>query len=294
FLAMSSAELDAALVKLDAWESEGRWSDEPFVRDRLIRLFAEEAVEAIYAEAEAAAPLNFVEAVEVQMPSYDWSALHEEATARADKLSPEERVAEVRWLEHDQARHRNEAQFALNHATRRAEAMGLNPASDRREDLQTEESEKAAALSDEELAAAMEKIEAWEAGDKWFDAAYVRNHLIYMLIDDAAVREALASEENIQYWTLRDAEWDRYFRDAASEADLIPRAQHRDRVDKLAAAWPDLLEQSLTRQGPGVAAPAGEILTAFAGSMFGFMDLLFFALAVMSAYKIGAGSGEDE
>lgn len=270
-------ELDKRLAALDAWKADARWSDETYVRNRL-------------AWAHAAQTLREEHGTDADLcavGSSEWSRTFDRSAERVEALAHDERVAELRTLEAADRRREEIQRLAAHRAHVEARLRGYSALDDRNDELLDVEREKAAALDDEQLAAAVAAMDAWNDGGKWADPEYVRAELIYTMADAAVNEEAERSDAN--WGDVIEENWDRLHASARNRVDGIPPGEHRSRIERIHAeqrAEAERLQAEWEAQAVNEA--AGALGGAFFATMFGLWDVLFGALALITAYRVGS------
>ncbi|MBN1489357.1 MAG: hypothetical protein JXA69_05515 [Phycisphaerae bacterium] len=214
-----------------------------------------------------------------------WQTVHDEELARVTVLSDDELREEEERL--DALEKEEDRWFRLAHhaSSRRADGQGLSRDDEKREALYEEESARYKAMPDAEVEAELEKLDAWEAGGKWADAAYVRDFLIYAATDRA--REEAAADEGTP------EEWQASYEAGRAEVDAIPADQRVARAQQVEAeqteAFERLMQQYREETEASQRQALGQAVGFFLSTVFRGTDILFILLAIGTAYKVGSG-----
>jgi hypothetical protein len=282
---LSPADLEDEVAELDRWgESDERWQDEVYVRNRLVYQLIEQDM-AHRAERDDETPT---------LPRREWEALHAETCAQVDALSHDERCARSKGIEHDTDRARKRSRIAY-HRTE-LEELGQLYDGDRHDALLEKHTAECATMTDAELDAAIADIERWDDGAKWEDPAYVRDRLIALYADEAADEHFGDTDSDTDEFEEPGPElWKAFHEAAAARADAVPEGERLARVRQLEeshdAKW---AEAQADAQWQETSEMSSQLAGAFFTTMFGPIDLLFILLALGSAYRIaGGGTGTE-
>jgi len=277
--AMLPEQRDQAIAEIEEWEAGAKWDEPKYARNLLV-----------YARLEERFPQT--EESDTAADGRAWRDAYRVACREVDAIPDEERLTQAKEL--DAARqHRANALTAAEHeAQRTANEAGLWYEDPKREALVEETLPKYEAMPDADLAAEVRRIEAWNDGEKWSDAAHIRNFLIYQhaekLIDEAGDPEDETDE-------VSDEDWQRHYAAAVEHVDAIPEeeraAQVQKQLDDAKRAMSEALESVRHEARKEV---AGNVLAAFFSVCFDWMDILFSVLAIGSAFGIATGSSGDE
>ena len=156
FTRMSDKEIDEAIAELDAWEAGGRWSGADYVRYALVYEYIDRAVAA---EEDAEFPSE--DTLDNIAPE-EWKKYHTAAVAKADALSDDEQVEELKRIEAENLQRVKRWRLATHRADLRAQKMGLSYADEKREAFFKEEAGKLRKLSGEKLDIAIAELDAWK------------------------------------------------------------------------------------------------------------------------------------
>jgi hypothetical protein len=205
------------------------------------------------------------------------------------KKSGEERLAQAARSE-----------LARFHAEKQANHQGLAFNDEKRRSILREQQRRFESMSKEQVDKAAAERATWEESGKWQDKDYVRDCLIYAYVDEAVSKDA--DSQNKRADAFKDAmtpqEWKKYYTAAASRVDAMSAD------DRLAEAK-NIEEEGEEDTGESAAAGGGHkasgdsedaggggsggISGFFGSGLFGGMDILFFLLAVATAFRIASG-----
>jgi hypothetical protein len=181
--------------------------------------------------------------------------------------------------------------IASHRSTRRADEEGLSPWSEKRGEYLEEERSKIAEMEEQEVEAALAEIEQWEDA-KWSDPAYVRTYLIYHYASeldtdaDAAAEEQADFDEDAYYDNASmEARWNGWFAQASTKVDNMSAEEQRVEAERIRAEEKDF---GAAEVGLGLIA----LLVVFILATFGFFDLIFVIIAMVTAYKLASGWSE--
>ncbi len=285
--AFSDLELADAMHQMDKWDEGDKWSDTEYVCNHLVYQKIDREIARRQDEGND----------EWWEPSpEEWKLLHDASRAEVDAVPPQECADLSRKIETEEREDEKRLRLTRHAATLRIEAMGLAYADERRSDIWEEESKKYEGLSCKALDAAIAELDAWEKRGKWSDADYVRNHLIFHIVDQAVFERRSKSEEGGDgSWSVNSDGWVYLYEDAEAEVDAIPEADRVARLKEIETdrerGWDRWLQLSDPEETKEV---AGEMVTLFFTSMFSVLDAIFLFLAVGTAYKIACGKSEEE
>ena len=277
--------LSAEIDKLDAWQSGDSWDDVDHVRDHLVYLLIAEQLRADYPD--------MVDEGIAYPEGDEWAALHAEVAAEVDAMSVQDRLSRAKEIEqHNEARHLRES-LAFHFADLQADREGLRPFDGQREELAAEHRARLDVMSRDELLAEDAKRDAWDDGAMWEDEAYVRDRLIYAYVDgilhplhDNPAGAALGSGDS----EVSDDEWERVYNDAAAKADAVPVGERPESVRRLEAQRLEDFQRPFREKSQAESRAAlADAFSSFFSSMFGAIDLLFFGLAVVTAFRVASG-----
>ena len=164
-----------------------------------------------------------------------WESAYAEASERVSGMSDKQianRLKEIREEEDRQLAYLGEdpkrSRLAWHRAGLRAMELGLSHEDEAHEELYEEEFTRCKAFSQDEVAEALADLEVWEKAGKWSDTAYVRNHLIYQLIDLEITKRAEETEEG--YWEeTTPEEWTQLLEVARAEVEPLSPEQRVER-----------------------------------------------------------------
>ncbi len=227
-----------------------------------------------------------------------WESAYEEAESRVDQMSDDqvrEKVAEYREQEarladliDGDSKVVDHFRLAGHRMGRRANAMGLSYDDDKREQIYEEELARVKELNDEQLEAAVAKLDEWEETGKWSDSQYIRDYLVYHWANEEIQQDA--ADEDSEDETLSPERWQAACQNAVARVDAMSFEQQVEQVRQIEreqeeqfAKWQEEAELADGEEG------SGSMLSLFFSTMFGGMDIVFFLLAVVTAYKVGAG-----
>ncbi len=290
----SPQETESALSDIKNWQETHRWADASYVHHHLTNLCASTKISDKSAQ-EIAAGNEDWESNERQ-----WKTFHGQCSQEIEKLSGEARIAQLRKIETDESFEYIPEMLAEHYSDLRAQQEGLSFTNEKRSTIYDEEFEKFSAMSHEELDKENKKYEGWNEGDMWHDAAYVYTTLIYDFVDEEVSSRREQHEDEEDYWSPSESEWQSIYADATKKVDDIPAHQYKTKIDEIRAARIEkytLAWQQQDEELPSseeVADFADDAFMLFTQSMWSPMDGLFLLLAVSSAYKIANGGGETD
>ena len=283
--AMSQDELKTALADLDAWDEHGLWDDADAVRDELVYAYVNQAVDDKYDDDH-----SFWEEERDFTPA-EWKEFYESATAKADALSADERVAELRTIRAAEERQKKLSRLAYHRATRAAMRQGLSYTDSRRGELRKEQVQAVEQLSDGELDTEINKLDNWEESAKWSDPQFLHDQLIYAHVDTAAAREARdASErgEEADEFEIRTNGWDRLYSDAVEYAESVSPLDRKSQIEQLEAEHERVADELYSADDEELAGAGVTFLSLLVASMLDWLSVLCVVLAIASAYRVGA------
>jgi len=233
-----------------------------------------------------------------------WESACEEAERRVGKMSDDQVRAEVAEYREREARlaeaidgdgkEFDQFRLAGHQSGRRANAMGLSFDDDKREQIYEEELARVKELNDEQFEAAVAELDEWEETGKWSDRQYIRDYLIYRWANEEIWQDT--ADEDSEDQTVSPERWQAVYQNAVARVDAMSfdqqvqqvRQVEREQEEQL-AQWQEEAEEADSGEG------FGGIFSIFFSTMFSGMDIIFFLLAVVTAYKVGAGgSGGTE
>jgi predicted Zn finger-like uncharacterized protein len=281
-LELTAEALGAETARIEAWENGEKWNDPEFVRSELIYTKLEERIGAAQ---EADEDYDYPEGDQ-------WKQLYTEAVAEVDAVPVDERLALIKASEVGAEDEGAREELASHHTALLTRREGMSSDDPLAEKIYEKQVERFAAMRHDELVAETTKMEAWNAGGMWDDPAATRDELIYAYADQAiderrARRRALGDEE---FWTPGADEWQVIYAEASTKADAIPpeqRAETAKRLDDEAAAkWRAKWEEE---EAAELREDTSNVVAGFFTTMFGPLDLLFFGLAIWTAFGIASG-----
>jgi hypothetical protein len=299
---LSDDELRDALAEIDRWEAGAKWEDAAYTRGYLIDVRTDKEVERRYPE-----PSD--DASEEEWDNYQGASSEErrqiwqEQAASVDAMTPAAQLAEAREIDRRQQREIDEASVMFHRHWIRVTKLD-QPRPDEVEVTAMQETERkaVAAMSDEELAKALADREAWDDGARWNDEEYLRCWLIQQKRNEALGKamSGLSPEEDGEAAMQRlDEERKVQHLIARSDVDAMPRearlaeAKRIEEKDKQRSA--ELSRKYREEQAAEMTQLVGSSAAEFFfENYFGGMDVLFFLLAVASAFKIASTGGESE
>ena len=266
YAALPEGELAAAIADHKEWRRSGRFENAEYVRESLPYFLLDDKYPEIWY-------------LRKPMPAEEWGPIYQEALAQASVLNPEEQFRECR-------RRAYGLEVAIMESTRRGMQQKL--ASGDREralSLLKEAYAEALAMEDDLLADAFETAHAWEWEDEgeWNDLEWQRLHLTYLYAERAWREREGASADDAP---LPGPTWDECHQQAAARAGDVPDAELGDRVREAQKKYEDevLVERQRIRD-EWQREVVGSAVAHVAGT-FGLLDLLFVALAVVTAYRV--------
>ncbi len=280
------SELKSREAALDAWEKEGRWADETYVRHHLIFAYVEESLR----EEPPTGVDAELDPEEWEVPGDVWKQRYDEAVADVDAMAPAPRVEELKKIELTAEDERMRVRLTWHFAERAAERAGLAFSEvEAREALQEEQQKKFASYSHEQLVSEAAALDAWEKDGQWTDAEYLRDHLIFSLADEAVRARRKERKGDDEVWTPSAEEWKEFLAKATAQVEQIPPQQHVQRLRDLEAAKQKAMQDFFAeRESEESAELASTLVAAFGQSLLAPLNLLFAFLALTSAYRIGS------
>ncbi|MCO6436364.1 MAG: hypothetical protein J5J06_04670 [Phycisphaerae bacterium] len=284
---LAEAELDTRIREMEAWEASGKWNDEEYIRAACITELASKELREDTDRFDFSAP--------VEQRSKIWAEWVEKGTAECQEKSHEERVAFLREIERKDERDGKIGHLALHRAGQRANQAGLPPESDTRDEYYEEEESKLADVDDATLDREIAALDAWEKEHRWNDEQYVHSLVAYHFarVESSERLEPRWEDDDDENDELTDEEWAEVYQAGVRRADSLGPEERLTLAHKIDSGeiWREQMEQE---SGGQVTAAAVGLFSAFFQSMFQPIDLLFFGLAIFTAYKIGAkGTAED-
>lgn len=281
---LSPDALEAEVKRIDEWEKDGKWQDEDFVRTTLIYNKLDEHIQELY---EADEERDYPEGEE-------WKTLYAEAAEKVEAIPQAERLELIKKVESDLEDKYLRDQLVSHHTARSAKRQGLSDNDPKRHEIEKEQQGRFAAMTHEELLTEKAKKEAWDNGGIWEDSEASRDELIYtyarQAIADEDSRRRESDPNREEYWTPSTAEWKQIYGDAVTKADALPAAERKATVERHKAEQSAAFMQQLEeREGEEFRASAGEAVAGFFSTMFNPLDLLFFGLAVWTAFGVASG-----
>jgi hypothetical protein len=180
--------------------------------------------------------------------------------------------------------------LTAHYATLQAREEGLAFNSSEYDDVLVDQGERVGEMTTEEIDQAIAEVKEWKE-NRWYNEQYVRDFLVYAEIDNlgAGVELDLPEEDG----GPSPAQWDEWYKAATEKVDQMStkeRVQLAKRTSTEHTSFDaEMMDEVLANSEEG-----GEVATAGAGSfisMFSAWDILWFLLAISSAYKLGSGGG---
>ena len=279
---LTNEELDPLIAQIDAWEAGGKWNDPAYVRDFLIYRHIYDALEELRSEGGY---------LHDEYVASAWKRLYEKAVVAIDALSPEEQRARILVVQQEEERDSNRFKLALRHTNIRAIKEALPIGDERKWEIEREEHQKYEHMSAEAVDEAMAELDAWEAGGKWDDAEYVRGFLIREQTTRAML-DWQPRDPDAGFSAERREAWDKEHAANVYKVDSMSPEQQRARA--IALAQPEAADEEVLAeiQAEATQDSAMETFNLFIKSSFGLLDLIFAALAVVSAFGLVNVSNE--
>lgn len=190
--------------------------------------------------------------------------------------------------------------MASQRAERLAMQKGLAPGGDDWMKLYEQEKTKCKAMSTADVERAIKGLEAWEKGGKWSDAEYVRNYLTYAYANEA-IRgqtskdttgnsgDAGDEDEEDEETPIAPGEWKKIHGAAVAKVEAIPAEERAGKARAMEAEREERIKQAIAKaqEGSGAGGRVGGTAGFFFKAMFNPIDIVFFGLAIITAYRIG-------
>jgi phosphate/sulfate permease len=266
YAALPEDELAAMIVDYKEWRRSGRFADAEYVRESLPYFLLDDEYPEIWYLAKP-------------LPPEEWGPIYQEALAQASAFGPDEQSGECR-------RRAYAMQVAMMECARRGMQQKL-ARGDRERFLSLLKEAYAEALAMEHgpLTEAFETAHAWEWEDEgeWNDLEWQRLRLTYLYAERAwREREGAPADEA----PLPGSIWDECHQQAVARAADVPDAELVDRVREAQQKYDDeVLVERQRRRNEWQREVVGSAVAHIAGT-FGLLDLLFVALAVVTAYRV--------
>jgi hypothetical protein len=265
YAALPEDELAATIVDYMEWRRSGRFDDAEYVRESLpYFLLDDEHPEIWY--------------LGKPLPPEEWGPIYQKALAQASAFGPEEQTGECR-------RRAYAMQVAMMECARRGMQQKLARGDlERSLSLLKQAYAEALAMEDGPLADAFETAHAWEwEDDEWNDLEWQRLRLTYLYAERAwREREGAPADQD----PLPGSTWDECHQQAAARAAGVPEAELGDRVRQAQEKHDgEVLVERQRRKDEWERDIVGSVVAHIAGT-FGLFDLLFVALAVVTAYRV--------
>jgi hypothetical protein len=213
----------------------------------------------------------------------------------------EKRVSLVKEIQQKQEDIGMRERIAGHRADLLADREGLAPADERRNTLYQEQKAECDKLTREEVLSESAKLDQWEETGQWLDEAHLRDRLIYTYASQAMAehRRAQGPEAPYDFSYPSVDQWKQIYSDASAKADAVPTEQRGETLKRLQAkiveenrrASQMEEEQFVSQQAQEAIAGA---VPLFFQSMFSAIDLIFFGLALITAFQVASGSGSNE
>ncbi len=291
----SPDKLDSAIADLKQWQDTDKWLDTSYVQHQLIYRFVENKTSEKYSIEQAAGNEDW------EIDERQWKTFHRNAEAEVKQLSGEDRLAQLRELESADEYAFVPNKLASHYAEIRVQSEGLSvDDNEKRSTIYDEEMKRFSAMSHDELDMENKKLEAWNNGEKWHDANYVYNTLIYYYLDEELQRLRQDHQDDEDYWQPSEADWQSAYSGAKKKTDDMPTHLYQSKVEAFELARTEKIKQMVQpyvdkqTSGGGIADLSDGASTVFMETMWSPMDGLFLLLAVSSAYKIANGSEEAD
>ncbi len=284
---LSEGEIDDAIAEIDAWEAGAKWDDPDFIRDELIYGLIDQEI--VKRQEEASGGRR-------GFSRRDWHPLYKDKAAEVDALSAEDRLSGAKSRAQQLENDANIDLLAMHHSGLRAIHDGLPDGDDRHDTYYEEEKAKWNEASKAEVKAATSEREAWEKGAKWDDARYVTDYLIRHEVRGKIEQR---QDDIAEDWEPNKDEWQTMRTEAVAAISETPEPDRRERAERAEREEREQFEAMIAEARRQFASDlteelVGNVSSAFVSSSFGMMDVLFFVLALVSAYKIAAGMTSDD
>lgn len=283
---LDEKQLAEKIAELDQWEKDGRWSDQEYVRDRLIYQLISE-------KSENDPALKDVDIWDISTSL--WNNIYQPLAEQVDLMAPDQRLQQLRDIEVADENESKRMRLVYHQVSLQGMEEGLSYNDPKRQELDKEFDTKLSLLNSEELDQAIHKLDEWEKSGKLVDYDYLRNSLIYVHIDIMIFKKRSQHDFAVEDVNLPDSEeWEAMYSDAfglvvdtpdntlASQLEQMNLEQ-----EKLQDLYMDKLIQEESQEMAGVAA------LLFFTTMFSPFDALFILFAIGTAYKIATGAEKE-
>lgn len=283
---LSPEDLKKALQAKEAWENDGFWSDQEYVRTHLIY---EQARKEYYEKS----PQEDTREAKAALPGI-WSEALTQAKTRVDPMTHEERVAALKADESESEI--SGLRYELTeHMVERKTLVAANESQEYDYDeIWTNEEKRIEALTPEQVRAELEPVETWYEEGQWADAEHVRNLLVAELISEASENRcaALQQENPEADCKLPEGDWQRIRDNAVAQASGVPAAEHRKAIEESQARtrqrWEQLSAERLAQEEAALGEAAIGFFAAFGATLLTPFNLICAFFAVATAFKIGS------
>ena len=223
---------------------------------------------------------------------YQWRRLYNRAAETVDAMTSQQQVDRLQGEESAEIEDEQRSRIAWHRAELEAMRMGLSHDDPKRDEL-FETAEKAAeAMTPADRDAATKKLDAWEEGGKDSDTEYVRNQLVYREIGLAQEEERSKDPQeraSILPVSPTPEEWKSLYDDAAARVDALSPAERLGRLQDMdvrqAQRRQDETREAETKE---MKEASSAVFSIFLSMLYQPLSLLFFVLAVASAFKLGS------
>lgn len=269
--------LEEELTRIKAWEDGGKWDDAEFVRAELV----EDCVNGQIRKRNE-------QRGDYWIPTKQERAeLHSEQAALVDAMTPEQRVADLRQRRADVELADKRRRLAQHFTDIQSMRVKLSYRNGRRGEIHLDLLETFEEMSRKKVNEEFADLQRWGAGEKWTDAEYLRNLLIFESVDERIDEIRAERFDHAAYYRPTPRDWERFCNEAATFVKSVSSTQHRALLgqvrDEAQLRW------ETEGQEPDESLETARIAADAWGETFGLHDVLFVGFAVVFAYGIGRG-----
>ncbi len=225
-----------------------------------------------------------------------WDEVAVDIETEVDAMSDEqvrERWQEYRDRESDYELEAKRDRLAEHRAERKVWQSGAEPWGDEYDAFYNAALGEVRAMNVEELDASLAELDAWEAGDCWADPEYVEHFLVYQKAAAARDAELDRRAMDAEDYAALALNWKKHHNAALAEVQTLTPEQRLQEARRIADEQQREQEAFEARmadaafEGVDAGMVAGGAVLLFFLS-FGLTGVVFLAIGISTAYKIGS------
>lgn len=283
---LSPEDLKKALQAKEAWEKEGYWSDQEYVRTHLIY---EQASKDYYEKL----PKEDTREAKAALPAI-WSEALTRAKARVEPMTHDERVAALKADESKSEIAGLRYELTEHMVERKTLVAGNESQEYDYDEIWTTEEKRVEALTPDQVRAELQPVETWYEKGRWEDAEHVHHLLVSTLISEAGENRCAALQEKNPDadCELPPEDWQRIRDNAVAQASGLPAREHRKAIEESEARsrkrWEQVIAQRQSEDQAATGEAAIGFFAAFGATLLTPFNLICAFFAVATAFKVGS------